>query len=100
MKTSHLLLPLGLATAALSCLVGSGAFAAGAALSVNAADYPSLNDAVSALPPEGGTAVLPPGRFVLKETLNLSWARHKSPQFSVRRRGAGKLTTEAGNDTA
>lgn len=93
MKTSHLPPPLGLAAAAPFCLVGSGAFAAGAALSVNAADYPSLNEAVGALPPEGGTVVLPPGCFLLKEALNLSWARHKSPQFSVNLRGAGKLAT-------
>ncbi|MEI6504087.1 MAG: hypothetical protein WCP21_23995, partial [Armatimonadota bacterium] len=75
------------------------AVAAGVALSVNAAEYPSLNEAVDALPPEGGTVVLPPGRFVLKETLNLSWARHKSPQFSVNLRGAGKLATVIYLDT-
>ena len=77
----------------------SATWGAGSALSVNAADYPTLDEAVGALPPEGGTVVLPPGRFVVKKTLNLAWARHRSPQFSVNLRGAGKLATVIYLDT-
>ncbi len=88
-----------LASALLLGVTVASASGAAAAPSVSAADYATLDEAVGALPAEGGTVLLPPGRFVLTKTLNLSWARHRSPQFSVNLRGAGKLATVVLLDT-
>jgi len=75
------------------------AFGQAAAPTVSAADYPSIDAAIGALPPEGGTVLIPPGRHVIKQTINLSFARHKNPQFSVNLRGASKLATVLWLDT-
>ncbi|MCX7597380.1 MAG: hypothetical protein N2512_00740, partial [Armatimonadetes bacterium] len=87
----------GVCTLAISLLGAASFHGAGLALAaeawVNAADYESLDQAVAALPQQGGTIVIPPGRYVIRETLNLSFARHKFPQFAVNLRGAGKLAT-------
>ncbi|HEY3396230.1 MAG TPA: right-handed parallel beta-helix repeat-containing protein [Armatimonadota bacterium] len=65
----------------------------GPAVSLNAADYPDLQAAVNALPNSGGTVLLPPGTIKLDKTLNLSFALHQNPQFSVTLQGAGTLAT-------
>lgn len=44
----------------------------GARPTINAADYPSLQAALDALPPEGGMVNLPPGTFEITEPLVLS----------------------------
>ncbi len=62
-------------------------------VTLNAADYPSLQAAVDALPKTGGTILLPPGEFKLKKTLNLSFAARNYPQFGVQLKGAGKSAT-------
>jgi len=41
----------------------------GARTEIDAADYLSLQDAVDALPDEGGVVRLPPGRFVIDQPL-------------------------------
>jgi len=68
-------------------------------VSLNAADYPTLQAAVDALPITGGTIVLPPGLIKLDKTLNLSYAAKKYPQFAVYLRGAGKMATTILLDT-
>lgn len=82
-------LSLGLALAGLPV----SAQEAAKAVAVNAADYPDLQSAVNALPASGGTVLLPPGTTKLDKTLNLSFALHKNPQFSVHLQGAGLLAT-------
>ena len=69
------------------------------AVAINAADYPDLQSAVNALPSSGGTVLLPPGTIKLDKTLNLSFALHKNPQFSVNLQGASVLTTALLLDT-
>lgn len=67
--------------------VGSGAEKAPS--TVNAADYPSLQAAVDALPGRTGEVYLPPGKYVLEDTLNLSY----SPggyKGGIKLRGAGR----------
>lgn len=60
---------------------------------VVATDYPTLQDAVDALPPSGGTVYLPAGRYILKKTLNLSKTRGKGEGYppAVRIIGEGHL---------
>lgn len=99
MNHSKYLVYAAIAAIAAMAYVTSVSRAAGAPFSVNAADYPSIDEAIGALPPQGGTVMIPPGRYVIKKTLNLSWARHKSPQFSVNLRGASKLSTVLWLDT-
>jgi hypothetical protein len=77
--------------AAESPRVAGGPPAKPAALS--AADYPSLQAAVDALPKSGGTILLPPGEFKLQKTLNLSFAARNYPQFGVQLKGAGRSAT-------
>jgi len=39
---------------------------------INAADYPSLQEAIDAVPREGGTVLIPAGDYVITKTLDLS----------------------------
>jgi hypothetical protein len=57
----------------------------GARAAINAAEYPSLQAAFDALPPEGGVVDLPPGTFEISEPLVLS-------RGEVLVRGAGAAT--------
>ena len=62
-------------------------------VALNAADYPSLQAAVDALPKTGGTILLPPGEFKLQKTLNVTFAARNYPQFGVQLKGAGRSAT-------
>ncbi|MHB8898994.1 MAG: right-handed parallel beta-helix repeat-containing protein [Thermoguttaceae bacterium] len=55
----------------LSCLLLEAA-PPGTAAVIRAEQYPSLQAALDAVPPEGGTVVLPPGRFLLDRPLVLT----------------------------
>lgn len=66
---------------------------------INASDYPTLQEAINALPHGGGTVLLPPGTVKLEKTLNLSYALKKNSQFCVNIKGAGKLATKLLLDT-
>ena len=57
-----------------------------------ATDFPSIQDAIAALPYGGGTVCLPPGTHVLKQTLNLTKAL-RGHWFAVNLRGAGRFST-------
>lgn len=57
----------------------------GARLVIHAAEHPSLQAALDALPAEGGTVILPPGRFELTEPLVLT-------RGDVLIRGSGSAT--------
>lgn len=58
---------------------------------VNAADYPTLQAAVDALPGRTGEVYLPPGKYVLEETLNLSYGPG-GYKGGIKLRGAGRRT--------
>jgi hypothetical protein len=62
-------------------------------VALHASDYPDLQSAVNALPKSGGTVLLPPGTLKLDKTLNLSFALHNNPQFSVHLQGASEAGT-------
>ncbi|HUG93273.1 MAG TPA: hypothetical protein VML55_20700, partial [Planctomycetaceae bacterium] len=57
----------------------------GARAAINAADFPSLQAAFDALPPDGGVVDLPPGTFEITQPLVLS-------RGDVLVRGAGPAT--------
>ena len=88
----HLISAVGLAAAAL-LLASTGmsqssngeATLPGARPVIDASRFPSLQRAVDALPPEGGTLELPPGRFELREPLLIN-------KGDVQIRGAGPAT--------
>ncbi len=57
----------------------------GARAAVDASQYPSIQAAIDALPPEGGLVVLPPGTFEIAEPLRIA-------RGDVHLRGAGTST--------
>lgn len=59
---------------------------------LNAGDFDSIQAALDALPLQGGTVVIPPGAYVLKKTLNLSYAL-KGRTTTIRLQGAGRNWT-------
>jgi hypothetical protein len=83
---------LGAITSLLAGLAANGAEER-SPVTVDASAYSNLQAAVDALPPGGGTVLLPPSVFRLEKTLNLSFALHSNTQFSVCLKGAGKLAT-------
>jgi hypothetical protein len=63
---------------------------------VIATDYPSLQEAVNALPPTGGTIILPPGTYILDKPLDLADTyQHGEPKVTASYlfQGSGRLTT-------
>lgn len=67
---------------------------------VNAKDYPSLQNAVDALPDGGGEIILPPGNYLLDKPLDLTGrnTRPKSDKYPrsgdfIKLKGSGIMTT-------
>ena len=69
---------------AMAMLVASAASAAGQDADISAADYPSIQAALDALPAEGGRVYIPAGTYILKGSLK--------PRDNVTISGVGAAT--------